>query len=181
VRSFVWISPAEAIQKWSCDRLPHKTLKSWEFGAMSCITIRLYVYSRGKILLKFYCNKMENWKLASPKLQLKTEFVRIKQLQLRFLCLLCVAEHLLGREVEASLATATLKEMYLWSWEVNIFQGADAKGHSTRHRENRALISYDLDKRPRQNIKGNGKLTCIIKLSSIKICLLELLEMIEKN
>jgi len=64
---------------------------------------------------------------------------------------------------------------------VNIFQGADAKGHSTRHRENRALISYDLDKRPRQNIKSNGKLTGIIKLSSIKICLLEVLEIIEKN
>lgn len=57
---------------------------------------------------------MENRKLASPKpqlqiqiqLQLKTEFVRIKQLQLRFLYLLCVAEHLLGYEVGAFQALA---------------------------------------------------------------------------
>lgn len=46
-----------------------KTLKSWEFGAMSRITTRPYVYSRRKILLKFYCNKMEKLKTENRKLK----------------------------------------------------------------------------------------------------------------
>lgn len=76
---------------------------------------------------------MENWKLASPKLQLKTEFVRIKQLQLRFLCLLYVAEHLLGCEVEVSLATDTLREHMV------SFKYISLKGHFKMPQKNQNL------------------------------------------